>query len=83
MELVKFREAERIMKEKAYWQKTLEKFQSGCLSRTDFCFTSGSFATISEGDGEFYEGLFKDLDNFMKVSIEKRIDYLESLFDKL
>ncbi len=83
MELVKFKEAKRIMEEKAYLQKTLEKFQSNCLSRTDFCFTSGSFATISEGDGEFYEVLCKDLDSFMKESIEKRIGYLESKFDKL
>lgn len=83
MELVKFKEAKRIMEEKAYLQKTLEKFKSNCLSRTDFCFTSGSFATISEGDGEFYEVLCKDLDSFMKESIEKRIGYLESKFDKL
>lgn len=83
MELVKFREAKRIMEEKAYLQKTLERFQSGYLSRAEFCFTSGSIATISEGDGEFYEYLCKDLGNAIKESIENRIGYLESKFDKL
>lgn len=83
MELVKFREAKRIMEEKAYLQKTLEKFQSGCLSRAVFCFTSGSIAAVSEGDGEFYEHLCKDLGNAIKESIENRIGYLESKFDKL
>lgn len=83
MELVKFREAKRIMEEKAFLQKTLERFQSGYLSRTDLYFSSGSSVTFSEGDGEFYEVLCKDLEKSIRESIEKRIGYLESKFDKL
>lgn len=79
MELVKFKEAKRIMEEKAYLQKTLKKFQSGCLSRTELYFSSGDIVTFSEGDGEFYEGLCK----YIRESIENRIGYLESKFDKL
>lgn len=83
MELVKFREAKSVMEEKDYLQKTLVRFQYGYLSRTDLYFSSGSSVTFSEGDGKFYEGLCKDLEKFIRESIEKRIGYLESKFDKL
>ena len=79
MELEKFREAKSIMEEKAFLQKTLKRFQSGYLSRTDLYFSSGSSVTFSEGDGEFYEDLCK----YLEKSIENRIGYLESKFDKL
>lgn len=83
MELVKFREAKRIMEEKAFLQKKLERLQSGCLSRTELYFSSGDIVTFSEGDGEFYEGLCKYLEKYIRESIENRIGYLESKFDKL
>lgn len=83
MELVKFKEAKRIMEEKAYLQKTLKKFQSGRLSRTELYFSLGDIVTFSEGDGEFYEGLCKYLEKYIRESIENRIGYLESKFDKL
>lgn len=83
MELVKFREAESIMEEKAFLQKMLERFHSGRLSRTDLYFSSGDGLTFTKGDGEFYECLCKDLEKSIRESIEKRIGYLESKFDKL
>lgn len=83
MELVKFREAKSIIEEKDYLQKTLVRFQYGYLSRADLYFSSGSSVTFSEGDGKFYEGLCKDLEKSIRESIEKRIGYLESKFDKL
>lgn len=83
MELVKFREAKSIMEEKDFWQKKLERLQSGCLSRIDLYFSSGSSVTFSEGDGEFYEGLRKNLEKSIREYIENRIGYLESKFDKL
>lgn len=83
MELVKFREAKSIMEEKDFWQRNLERLQSGCLSRTDLYFSSGSSVTFSEGDGEFYEGLRKNLEKSIREYIENRIGYLESKFDKL
>jgi uncharacterized protein YydD (DUF2326 family) len=86
MELVKFREAKSIMKEKAFLQKKLERLQSGCLSRTELYFSSGNIVTFSEDDGEFYEGLRKNLEKSIREYreyIENRIGYLESKFDKL
>jgi hypothetical protein len=83
MELVKFREAKSIMEEKAFLQKKLERLQSGCLSRTELYFSSGDILTFSECDGEFYEGLCKYLEKYIRESIENRIGYLESKFDKL
>lgn len=83
MELVKFTEAKRIMEEKAFLQKRLKRFQSGYLSTTELYFSSGRSVTFSEGDGEFYEGLCKDLEKYIRESIEKRIGNLESKFDKL
>lgn len=83
MELVKFREAKSIMEEKDFLQKKLERLQSGCLSRTELYFSSGNIVKFSEGDGEFYEGLCKYLEKYIRESIENRIGYLESKFDKL
>lgn len=83
MELVKFREAKSIMEEKAFLQKKLERLQSGCLSRTELYLSSGRSVTFSEEDGEFYEGLCKYLEKSIRESIENRIGYLESKFDKL
>jgi hypothetical protein len=83
MELVKFREAKSIMEEKAFLQKTLKRFQSGHLSRTDLYFSSGSSVTFSEVDGESYEDLLKNFEKFIREYIENRIGYLESKFDKL
>lgn len=83
MELVKFREAKSIMEEKDFLQKTLKRFQSGYLRTTELYFSSGSNVTFSEGDGEFYEGLCKYLEKSIRESIENRIGYLESKFDKL
>lgn len=83
MELVKFREAKSIMEEKAFLQKKLERLQSGCLSRTELYLSSGRSVTFSEVDGEFYEGLCKYLEKSIRESIENRIGYLESKFDKL
>lgn len=83
MELVKFREAKSIMEEKVFLQKRLERLQSGYLSRTELYFSSGNIVTFSECDGEFYEGLRKNLEKSIREYIENRIGYLESKFDKL
>lgn len=83
MELVKFREAKSIMEEIDFLQKKLKKVQSGYLRTTELYFSSGSVVTFSEGDGEFYEGLCKYLEKSIRESIENRIGYLESKFDKL
>ena len=68
-------------------QKKLERLQSGCLSRTELYFSSGNIVTFSEeDDGEFYEGLRKNLEKSIREYreyIENRIGYLESKFDKL